>query len=179
MFIYGKLRADNGSITVGDGLVICDFDHSQECLANTIDITAGPVDCTVLEGIRGSEDSDGIRATNTDFTIGSKGCIMVDLRVERAFEKLKGGYVKFGDNAILITGSTHHHSTSTPSLYAHIFDVGDNATLCITGEGWYANNHSLRDVYIGDNSVIRMQVLRDGQLIGPDIKAPNDSTIVI
>lgn len=112
--------------------------------------------------------------------MGDRGSIFMSLYVTHAYEKLKDeSSFTFGDDVVMVTGATSHHSSSVPSIYAHSFKVGNKVTLCVTGEGWYSNNCPYRVVDIGDNSLIRMQIRRDGQLMGPDIRAPKDAVVVI
>ena len=177
--VKGKLKAINGMIELGDDSVICDCQDILACIQGTLKPVLTPLETQPIEIFRNAGDMDGLCSVNTDATIGKQSCICMDLYLEGAFEKTKRGSFSFGDKTVMMTGTINHHMTTAPTLYAHTFKTGESTTLCATGDGWYSNNFPLRDVEVGDNSVIRMQVRREGQLIGPDIKVPKDSVVVI
>ena len=179
-FIHrAKISAINGSISIGEDSVVFEASDITECIRGQITPAISPFDSQPMDRLRNVNDMDGLWAADANITIGNKACVLMDLLIQGAFEKIKDGYFSFGDGALFLHSCANHHSTSTPCLYAHTFKTGKNTTLCATGDGWYASNYPLRRVEIGDNSLLRMQSHRDGHLIGSDLKAPNDSIVVI
>lgn len=175
----GKLSSVDGALEIGDNCIICDANDILACISGKIHPWLTPYDVQPIERMRNINDVDGLWCHGTNTTIGNNACILMDLGLQGSYEKMKDGAFVFGDNALFLTGTSNHHNNSTPYLYAHTFRTGKDTTLCATGDGWYASNYPMRDVQIGDNSLIRMQVHRDGQLVGSDIKAPNDAVVVI
>lgn len=179
--LSGRLYAEGGTITVGDDFVVCDYMEAWSLIRGKLSIEGGPYDTHMMDVLRNRiENFDGISVFASNMTIGNSGSVFARFWFTHAYEKLKDpSTYTFGDNVIMLTGSTAHHDSSTPSIFAHSFKVGNNVTICVTGSGWYANNTPYRTVDIGDNSLIRMQVRRDGQLLGPDIKAPREAIVII
>lgn len=182
LFMFsGRLVADGGQATIGDDFLVCNDNEAWALIRNTFTASFGRPEVPVIEDVRNRCDCmDGIGMFGADLNVGNNGSVFLMISFAHAYEKLKDrSTFTFGDNVIIIAGSTAHHSSSTPNILAHDFKVGNDVTMCVTGDGWYANNSPYRTVDIGDNSLIRLQVRRDGQLVGPDVKTPRDAVVVL
>ena len=186
LFMFsGRVVTDGGQATIGDDFVVCNDFEAWALIRNKFTASFGPADVPVLDALRNREDGgmdsfDGPGIFGADLNIGNNGSIFMMISFAHAYEKVKGpSTFTMGDNVVIIAGSTAHHTSSTPNILAHDFKVGNDVTICVTGDGWYANHSPYRTVDIGDNSLIRLQVQRDGQLVGPDVKAPRDAIVVL
>jgi hypothetical protein len=57
----------------------------------------------------------------------------------------------------------------------HHLTCGNNVTICATGDHWYANRATYRNVEVGDNTVLHLQEHSDGAITGLDISIPANS----
>lgn len=176
----GKLTANSGSQKIGDNAVICSYTEMLQHLLNKTMPANVSTDYRIPRVLNHGSEFPGICAYHTDVIMGDNACITVCHTMHSSFEKVKEpSRFEFGNNVHLCTAENERRGNNAPQLFAHSCKVGDDVTICLTGQAWYHGCVPIRNIEIGSHSIVRVRANRDNTFKGSDIRIPANSTALL
>lgn len=177
----GRLTASEGSIQVGNDAVLCSYANACKILFKGMAPTMLNQDFSQIPDYIGNVSMfAGIGCLRNNVVIGDKFYVMANTSLQKAYDKLKDPYIKFGDSVSICDTDRRERGESTPNLSVHRMEVGDNVTLAFTGDGWYRGNMPYRQITIGRNTTVRMCPHRgDNTYMGTETRIPANAVALL
>ena len=175
-----NLVAHRSKILIDEDLVMCDSNlamklrHGKVQAVKSTDMDMPDI-VTLLNNIPSLVRLDVHGLT---LKAGKKLYVGGSISVQHAFEKLKDGFVHFGDNTNIVQQTTKGREDNTLQISVHQLTVGNNVTLVCEAENWYSSRDPERTVEIGDDCTVILTV-NNGGFKGLDKKIPSNSIVTL
>lgn len=177
----GRLTAECGELNIGTDVVVCSYANACRILFKGLLPKMWNQDFSRIPySFQNTDESSGISCKCNKITIGAHCYIMPGVVVMRAYDKLKNPNVVIGDNVYICDTDNRERGETTPHLSVYNMEVGDNATLTFTGDGWYRGHIPYRKLYIGANTTLRLCPHRgDSTYLGTETRIPSNAVAII